>query len=275
MFTYVKEHREYLRREYRARVQRRPLYSQRAFARDLGLSPSSLTDYLKGNIRFSAGRIQQIGKSIGLTAEQCQHWIDLIDSQHSRDESAKSMAQVRVKARLQAQSHSLTMEQYTVISDWYHFAYLELIEMNSALYTDPKKAAQVLGIPVRTMKEGIQRLQAGGLLRVKDNGEFEVDSSTQIGEQIPSRAICNHHSQILKKIEKSMEVHPMERRVNTSAFVALPKSQVPKLIEELRSAAVRILEPHLQATQNQPKEELYCLSLHLFDVLSSASEVRK
>lgn len=274
MFAYVKEHRDYLKREFRARVQRRPLYSQRAFARDLGLSPSSLTDYLKGNIRLSFGRIHQIGKTIGLNPEQSQHWADLIEAQHARDEMTKALAQLRVKARLQAQSHSLTVEQYQVISDWYHFAYLEMIEMDSAKYSNPKVAAAALGIPLRTLKSAIQRLQAGGFLRTLKIGHFEVDPATQIGDQVPARAICDHHVQILKKVEASMDTQPMHRRVNSSTFVALPKAQVPKLVEELRSAAFRILEPYIQASQNQPKEELFCLSLHLFDVLTK-NEVEK
>lgn len=48
-----------------------------ALWRDLDLSPSTLTDFLKGRLALSSGRISQISKKMGLTEEEKQHWIDL------------------------------------------------------------------------------------------------------------------------------------------------------------------------------------------------------
>ena len=48
------DYREFLRRELTRRVQRNPAYSLRAFARDIRVSPSTLSEALRGRFDFSA-----------------------------------------------------------------------------------------------------------------------------------------------------------------------------------------------------------------------------
>jgi uncharacterized protein (TIGR02147 family) len=267
MQPFVTDHRDYLKRELNARIQRRPLYSQRAFARDLGLSSSSLTDYLKGRMRLSSGRISQLSKSLAMTAEQRQHWLDLLDCQFSKCSETKTLAERRVRSRLQAQSYSLSLDQFKVISDWYHFAYLELIEMDAEKYSNLKTAAKALALPLKTLSTTVKRLKHLGLLRELEGGVFQVDSSTQLGDQAPSEAIRQYHSQILKKALVSIESQGMEKRFTSSTFVALPKAEVTKVLEKIKSAAFEILDPHLINSQKQKKDSLYCLSLQFFDLL--------
>lgn len=267
-FQYVNEHREYLRKELNQRVQRRPLYSQRAFARDLGLSASSLGDYLKGTMRLSAGRICQISKTIGLTAEQRQHWIDLLDEKFARSEETRQLAHLRVKARLQAQTHSISVDEFKVISEWFHLAYLELIEMDTAKYSDAKVAAASLGIPMKSLKVAIKRLSDAGFLKKDENGFFQVDPSTRLGDSVPSEAIRQYHTQLLKRASAAIETQDMSRRFNSSTIIALPKKDVEKILTELQMLALRFLDPYTKPATS--KDSLYCLSLQFFDLLSAA-----
>lgn len=265
MSQYVQDHRDYLRQEYAMRLQRRPLYSQRAFARDLGVSSSTLTDYLKGRLRFSSGRVLQLGKIIGLSPEQKKHWIDLLETTFAKSSEVRQISSLRVQARLQAQHHSLSMDEFKVISEWFHFAYLELIEMDSLKYSDPKTAASALGIPLKSLKVAIKRLLALQLLKKKDDKTYQVEPSTQVGDQAPSEVIRHFHAQILKKALRALETHHWDRRFNSSTIVALPSSEVPKVIENLKNMAFQILNPY--QIRNVPQEELYCLGLQFFDLL--------
>jgi uncharacterized protein (TIGR02147 family) len=269
-FQFVTDHRDYLKQALRHRVERRPLYSQRAFARDLGLSPSSLGDYLKGNMRLSPARVMQVSKKIGLTAEQTQHWIDLLEEKFSKTVEKKNIAQLRVKSRLQAQNHSLSVDQFKVISEWFHFAFLELIDMNRKKYSDTKTAAAALGLPVKTLKVAIKRLLDLGFLSVDDDGYFSVDPSTRLGDSIPSEAIRQYHSEILKKASKAIDTQDMSRRFNSSTIVALPKKDVERIMIDLKTLAVQYLNPY--AANEGQRDSLYCLSLQFFDLLHSSGE---
>lgn len=269
-FQYVTDHREYLKKELNLRVQRRPLYSQRAFARDLGISASSLGDYLKGTMRLSPGRICQISKVIGLTAEQRQHWIDLLDEKFAKTTELRHMASLRVKARLNAQHHSISVDQFKIISEWFHFAYLELLTLDEAKYSNEKIAAASLGIPVKTLRVAIKRLMEVGLLRKSESGIYEVDPSTQLGDSVPSEAIRQYHIQLLKKAAHAVETQDMSRRFNSSTIVALPKKEVEKIKNQIQNLAITTLDPYTQVAGQ--KDSLYCLSIHFFDLLEQKGD---
>lgn len=265
-FQFESDHRAYLQKEFRQRMERRPLYSQRAFARDLGLSPSSLGDYFREKIRLSPGRISQIAKKIGLSAEQKQHWIDLVEEKFARSLDVRAVASLRVKSRLQAQNHSLTLDQFKVVSEWFHFAYLELLDMDSVKYSDLKVAATALGIPLKTLKVAVTRLEKVGLVKKNDSKIYQVDPSTRVGDELPSEAIRQYHSQLLKKAMVALENQDMSRRFSSSTMIALPTEQVPRILENLRSLALQFLDPYVQNIAHS-KEELYCLSIQFFDLL--------
>lgn len=266
-FQYVTEHRDYLKREYQARAQRRPFYSQRAFARDIGLSPSSLNDYFKGRIRLSIARAQQIGKMIGLNLEQRQHWVDLLEMTYGKNDEIKKGSELRVRCRLQSQSHSISVDQFKVISEWFHLAYIELLQLDAKKYSDLKTGAMALNIPLRTLKTAVRRLEALALIKRDSEEVFHVNSSTQLGDSIPSMAIRQFHTQMIKKAAVALEEQPLERRFASTSMVALPQSDIDKILVDIKTLALRYLDPYLNQSRNTPKDSLYCLSLQFFDLL--------
>lgn len=185
-FEFVSEHREYLKRELESRRYRRPLYSQRAFARDLEISPSSLTDYFKGRIRLSPGRVLQLSKKIGLTVEQRQHWVDLINMKYAKSQELQKVSELRVSSRIQSQQHSISVDQFKVIADWYHLAYLQLIMMNTEKYSNLHAGATALGVSVRTLRIAIKRLESLKLLWKESTGFYATPSTIKLGDSIPS-----------------------------------------------------------------------------------------
>jgi uncharacterized protein (TIGR02147 family) len=146
---YPQDSRHYLKFEFEARKKRRPHYSLRAFARDLELSPSALSEYLSGKLSFSEERVLQVSKKIQLKPIQTEHWIDLIKMESASSQADREVAAVKVKARATQEKGSIALDLFQVISDWYHYALLELIDIDEK-YQDPKAAAKALGIDVKT-----------------------------------------------------------------------------------------------------------------------------
>jgi uncharacterized protein (TIGR02147 family) len=274
-FQFVQDHRDYLRREFQARAQRRPLYSQRAFARDIGLSPSSLTDFLKGRMRLSTGRIAQVGDTLKLNSEQKQHWIDLMDAKFSRSIETRKISQVRARNRLQAQNESISLDHFKMVSEWFHMAYLELIDMNAAKYSDVKVAAAALGLPVRTLRVAVKRLEKQGLLRKSAEGLYSTDPSTLFGDGDPSFALRQFHIQILKKAIQSLEVHDRkDQRYNSSAIVALPRAEVDRILSDVRALDVTFLDPYLVRSKDQTKDSLFCFNINFFDLMTTKESAK-
>ncbi|MBC7371273.1 MAG: TIGR02147 family protein [Bdellovibrionaceae bacterium] len=266
-FQYVEEHREYLKTEYLVRARTRPSYSQRAFARDIGLSPSALTDYFKGRIRLTSGRIAQVSKSIGLTTEQRQHWVDLVEMKYAKTPDVKKISELRVNARIQSQNHSITVDQFKLISEWFHTAYLELIKMDAVKYSDVKLASGALNIPVQTLRVAVKRLEKAGLLKENVEGLFQVLSFPKSGDGAPSIAVRQFQTQMIKKALAAVDEQSLGRSFTETIMVALPEVEAKKIFADLQTLALRYLEPH-RMSKTSEKDSLYCLSLQFFDVLS-------
>lgn len=269
MPVYVKNHRDYLKNELAARVNRRPFYSQRAFARDLGISPSTLTDFLKGRIGFSVGRVNQLCKLLNLSHEQKAHWNDLQVITFGRDPEQIRLSEFRIQARLQAEENAISLDEFKAISEWHYLAILELIEMNPIKYSEVKELAKSLDLTQTLIKSSLQRLISLHLIKVKNIEPltFEVNSNTQIGTNTPSEAIRNFHRQILDKATKALDKQSINRRFQSSTLVGLPKNKVADIQNELKTLAYKILTPHIEQAKLLPKEELYCLSIQFFDLL--------
>lgn len=269
---YVKDHRDYLRREFEARANRRPLYSQRAFARDINLSPSTLSDYFKGNLGLSAARAHQISKFIGLNPEQQKHWIDLINIQFSKSGKIRQESELRVKCRLQSQLHRISLDQFKVISDWYHLAYLELLQLNSQKYSNLNFACKALNVPLKTLQMGVGRLESLGLIEKNQEGIFSARPNNYLGDTIPSLAIRQFHTQVLKKALESIEDQPMSQRFISTTMVALPNEEVEKILSDIKHLADRYLDPYIENCQSLKKDMFYCLNIQFFNLISKKEQ---
>ena len=206
-----------------------------------------------------------------MSAEQKEHWADLVESKFCRDQEKRKISLVRVKARLEADKNAVSVEEFKTISEWQHCAYLELIGMDNK-YADLKLAAQALKVPLKVMRDSVERLVDLKLLRATANGSYEVSARANFGSQAPSEGIRFFHQQVLEKAMVALETQGMDRRYNSSAFVTLAKSKIPVIIEELQSMVFKILEPHIQSANGEKEEELYCLSLQFFDLLKKSEE---
>jgi transcriptional regulator with XRE-family HTH domain len=72
-FTY----RDFLSNELRSRQLANKSYSLRAFARDIGISPASLSLTLKGNLGLSVKTAKKVAEEIGLSKNQKDFFVTL------------------------------------------------------------------------------------------------------------------------------------------------------------------------------------------------------
>lgn len=118
------DYRSILKAELAKRCGANPRYSQRAFARDLDLSPSRLSEILSRRYGLSRVAAQGIAKRIGLAKEECRRFLDLVESEHARSKVAREAAKDRLNS--DSEQSQLQMDAFAIVSDWYHFAILEL-----------------------------------------------------------------------------------------------------------------------------------------------------
>src|SRR5947207_7819225 len=91
-----------LNREYLSRRRKNPAYSLRAYARDLGVQPSKLSEALKGTKGFSPKLAGQIADRLNLTMDERVLFVTLVTARHARSKRAKDEAQAKLSKLLKS-----------------------------------------------------------------------------------------------------------------------------------------------------------------------------
>ncbi|MBO9665773.1 MAG: TIGR02147 family protein [Bdellovibrio sp.] len=247
--------------ELRKRQRKNPSYSLRAFARDLGVSASRLSEVLNSKVGLSDSRAAAIADRLQLPEDDKAFFIDLVQSEHARSPITKKMALSRVKARL-LDKNTILDKHFSLISDWHNLAVLELLEMQGIEHTYEGIARQ-LGITLSEAQLTIDRLKHVGLVK-EDHGQWKVsetESTTSV--DVPSDAIQSFHAQMLNRAIRALKKDPVERRDFSSVVFTLNSTQLEyakSRISEFR----RILSREL--SEMDGKDKLYSLSIQLFEL---------
>lgn len=250
--------------EFGSRQKRNPSYSLRAFARDLSLQPSNISEILRGISGLSAQAGAEIAKRLHLSDDEARWFVRSIEANHSRDLRRREIAQAELN-EIAARNgfNELSLERFKIISDWYHFSLLELTE-TEGFCSDPAWIAQRLRISEKETREAIVRLIEFGLLVRDENGTLKQTHDTSVGGGIPSREIRKHHSQILQKAEGALSLVDIDSRDFSAMTMAVPQSQLPearKLIREFRRQFDRIMK-----SSTDPKDRVFILGIQFFPV---------
>lgn len=234
-------------------------YSLRAFARDLKISPSRLSELMKNSEGVNAETAQKICEQLKLKPQERKFFLDTVLSTKARNKEVRRLARNRIeKLRRQKLLLAIEEEKFKVISEWYHSAILELTQV-----TDFQPASdwisQRLGITEKESREAVSRLKKLGLIEVTAGGVWKVSADAYQTFSKSSLAIRKFHLQVLRKSLHSVENDPPhEREIQTMLF-AIPKSELPRFSEKMRD----FLRESWESISDLPKDELYALSVQL------------
>jgi len=267
----VFDYRQILLRELATRTRRNPGYSLRAFARDLQIPAPKLSQALRGIKGFSAKRANEIAERLKLSSIERELFVDLVESEHSRSQIGREQAKARVLQKTKEDGFAeLDLERFQIISDWFHFAILELTDV-TGFKSDAKWISRRLGVPFEETKKAIERLLDFGLLSENKKGELkqtQTDLATPSG--IPSRAIREQHSQLLHKADKALENYDVNERDFSAITLAISSEDIPKakiLIKDFR----RKFNKELQKAPK--KDRVYCISIQFFPLIKKDGDI--
>ena len=237
----------FLQSELLRRSKANPRYSLRAFARTLRVDHSTLVKILNGKRKLGKRATQKMAQQLGLSADEAAHFL-----QPKTDQAADNYQQ-------------LTLDSFAIISDWYHYAILELIRSDD-FKPELGWMARVLGITTEEAGTAVERLKRLGLIETSSEGRWfqpEDSKATTMGNPFTSRAFRNLQKQILEKAIVALEEVPMELRDQTSMTMAIDVSKLPeakKKITEFRRELAALL------SRGERRDEVYHLSLSLYPV---------
>lgn len=252
---------DYIKFEHELRRTRRQSYSMRAFARDLSVSPSSLNDFLKGRVGMSPSRIESIAEKLKWSEMRKEHFTDLVRAKFDKDPGVRRASFMKMKSRLKDSSYGLSVDSFKVISDWYHLVIRELCDVKDGMTIS--RVAEELSLSPLTAGKAIRRLIKLDLLKETEKGLKSTEFGSHFGDEAPSEAIVEFHTQILELAQKAMREIPFEDRESHSLIFSVPKAKLPKMHAELKTAILQIANKYAHGAN---MDTIQALSLQVFPV---------
>lgn len=247
----------WLRDEYIRRRTKNNHYSLRAFARHLGLRPGPLSEILSEKRGISAKLLSRIVDKLGLTPAQKRLFLEhMAHSQKCRSLLANFG---KTRASENSELKILDDDTFFVISDWYHFALLSLVETDDFQH-QPAWISKRLKISTVEAQVALERLVRLRLL-FKTGERYSLNQKgITTSHDIPSGAIKKAHRQCLNQAIACLDDITPEARDITYITMAIDPSKLmmaKKLISKFRQNMARFLE-------EGHRTEVYTLSIQLF-----------
>ena len=250
--------RQILKDTLETRIMKNPSYSLRAFARDLGVSPTSLSLILNGKQGLSKKGASRLGSKLGLTGASLEYFCDSVESQHGRSPQLKREARARLKGL--GTEIELKLETFKVIADWYHLAILELTTLKK-FQSNTRWIAKTLGINESITSQAIERLRSLKLLTETDGELRQSDQFLATPSDTPSEFIRSFHHQLLEKAKTALDEQVVEERDFSGIILTLSKEDLDWAKSEIRKFRRSLME---RLEENPNRDQLYYLGIQLF-----------
>lgn len=239
-------------------------YSLRAFAKDLDLKPSTLSDVLNERYGVSCEAATKIAKNLEFTEEETQFFCDLVESKHGRSRAERVSANIRLKKyQLAPEQNRLSEDVIELYNHWYHFAILELYSVFPDENLTAEKAAALLRISVHEAGNAMERLYRVGFL-VEENGKTirKVDH-TMANVPVPTDSIRTFHRQVLALASEAISTQPINKRKFISSVFSMDSSRIAECREFLERAHAEFIAKY---EESEKPDSVHCVALQLFRI---------
>jgi uncharacterized protein (TIGR02147 family) len=241
-----------LQAELARRCADNPHYSLRAFAKYLGLDHATLSQLLRGKRRLTTRMIVKLGTRLGLEHEKLSAYC-------AREENA--CPPLTESANL-CEVMQLAHDTAALISDWYHYAILELTRLKD-FKPDSRWIARVLGLSADEANIAVTRLARLGLLEMVSADRW-VDKSgdtTVSVADFTQVSIERLASQVRGLLLNALQTGAAEACVHRSITLALQRSRLPAVherIARLQQELIALLQ------EDGPRDDVFHLEISLF-----------
>lgn len=268
-------YRTLLRRIMAERQEKNPKFSLRAFAKFIGVEPSFLSLVLNGKRDFADHTFHQIVEKLNLSEKESSELLLLARIEKSKTASQRShlINDLRILRPDLSSMRDLSVEQFKLISDWYHLPILILAELNDFPWS-AKNISRTLGVPENEIHLALERLLALELIEVTAPNPRPkvVRDYLQVNSPEHNQALKRYHEEMLKKAIHSIQNDHPSTRVTTTANLALDEKQFQEVKELLEATQAKLLQI---CQKRKPKKEIYHISLNCFQLTQNHEKGKK
>lgn len=250
---------EYLQIELNKRKKNNPLFSLRAFARNLDISPAQLSQIISGKRPLTVTTAKKIVKSLKLSPVESEKFLDAV----SPDFRIKKITRLSDEKK-----RILKEDEFRLICDWEHFAILSLSEVKDNS-SDARWIARRLNIPMKTAADSRDRLLRLGLIEVKNSQFKQVSAPLTTTNDIRSESIQRSHYQNLILAQERLESVEVSKREYTTVTMATS----PKKLKEAKILIREFKRKLMEFLEDGEKTDVYTLAIQLFPLTGKGKKL--
>jgi len=239
-----------------SRQGRNPNYSLRAFSRDLGMHPATLSMAIQKKRKVPKDNITQVIKNLCLNATE---EVLFIDSLNQNEDIIH-----KIETKPEYNDRFILDESYLkVIAEWEHYAVLTLME-NLNFKSSPDYIADRLCIEKERAVEVINNLEQAKLISIDQQGNFNLNQGpVRTPEDRISDALQRAYIENLDISKKYIKETPLELRDFSTITVSTDLEKLPeakKIIREFRKKMASLLKGDNQTEVFQLAIQLHPLT---------------
>lgn len=254
----VEDFKQYLQDELDTRKKNNPMFSLRAFARGLGISPAQLSQVLSGKRRVTLTTAKKITKALKLSPIEVERVLETINSDLATTKRERTSDQSK---------YQLREDEFRLICDWEHFAILSLSELEENS-SDARWIAGRINIPMSRAAEVRDRLVRMGIIEIRNQKLKQVSAPLVTTSDIKSDSIQRSHMTNLALAKQKLEaVDVSQREYTTITMASNPKKlkEAKQLIKDFKRKLTEVME-------DTEKTDVYTLAIQLFPLTEQGNK---
>lgn len=228
-----------------------PSYSLRAFARDLDVHPSTMSQIIKGNRSLPFKDSAHIVMKLKLSP------VDRTLFMESLMRKKTNIDEIKIDAL--DQRFMLDEGYYKIIAEWEHFAVLDLFELADFAPSIEGITAK-LDVTTNRAQVVLNNLITCGLVEDRDGKLVKVHEDIRTTEDISNRALKESHIETMKMGIHKLEEIEVELRDFSSTTVGVDLDKLPEaktIIREFRQKMSALL-------RDGHKTDVYQLAIQFY-----------
>lgn len=261
----------YLRDVLDAKKRTNPLFSMRAWAKQMGFRcHTSLVFLLSGKRKVKPDHLGYLTRGLRLSNDEELYLTTLVHLGCAASMSEKAHYESRLQLLKPTQEDALLdVEKFRLVADWIHMAILEM----TLLHDFEPSAAWIqkrlkFNVSLEQIREATDRLLQLGLLIWSDGHLIKSNARLTTPKDRASECIREHHRQVLGNAIEAIEGQTIQERVYNSCTMTIDPSRLPEakeLIEKFRADMAKLMEK----THGQ---ETYQLSVQFFKLTQNSPQ---
>ena len=256
------QYREILFQQFEKKKNRNARYSLRAFARDLDVPVSRLSDVFTGKKSPSLPMANHLAEKLGLSSLQRELFVASVEVAKEKTTSGKLNAEKKLDGIYKKVLHQWTIESFEQVSQWLYLSITVSLLLSNPPKT-PEDIAKLFGVSVEDALLSLTRLISNNEIVKTENGWMPVENEKQTPPETPALAIRKFHAQMLNKAVTSLVEDPIEVRDFTSLVFSFNSKELPLIKKRIAQFRDQLM---MEFAQSQETDSIYDLSIALFPI---------